>query len=102
MATITLLEYKGPRSVQLSAEQAAAFELEARRVRGNWLSRLLNSLFWPRTHTRFVAPDCVIQVRAPGGNYEYELYGAYLLHRVGERPSYRFYMGLLLLEWLYR
>jgi hypothetical protein len=98
MATITLQEFGGTKTVTLTPTEAQMFEAELRRVRGRWLSRA-----WGAKVRRYpVAPDCTIRVDDNGTITTYELSGRYHLRRQNETGSSTFYMGLLLLEWLYR
>ena len=78
-----------------------AIEDRLRRVRGGWPARVLTRLITPRVRRYLNAADCLIKVDDGGRVTEYELYGGYILRKKGEVGTYTFYMGLLLLEWLY-
>ncbi len=101
MAIATLEEFNGTQTVQLDATQTQMLETELRRVRGGWLARLLTRLITPRVRQFLTAPDCLIRVTDGGRVTEYQLHGGYVLHESREGGTYTFYMGLLLLEWLY-
>ena len=101
MPTVTLEEFNGTASIQLDATQTQMFEDELRRIRGGWIIRLLNRLTTPSVRIYAIAPDCLVKVDNHGQQSVYELYGGYLLRKVGETTTYSFYLGLLMLEWLY-
>ena len=102
MTTATIGEYKGIRIVQLDPTQTRMFQDELHRVCGGALTRLLANLAAISSRKYPVAPICIIRMSSRGRTTEYELYGTYLLRQVGKPKIYTFYMGLLLLDWLYK
>jgi len=101
MPTVTLEEFNGTVSIQLDSVQTQMFEEQLRKVRGGWLIRLINWLTTPRVRTFATAPDYLIKVDNQGQQTVYEIHGGYVLRKVGETTTYNFYLGLLMLEWLY-
>jgi len=99
--TVTLQEYQGPRTVRLDARQTAMFLRELHRVGGGPLRRLFTFGRSASAPAHPVAPDCTITVDRDGSVTEYELLGRFVLRENGG-STHQFYMGLLLLEWLFQ
>ena len=101
MATVTIEEFNGTSRVQLDTAQTARLMRELRRVRGSWLSRFLTRLLGPKQRPFVTAPDLLVKIQNGARTTEYEVHDSYILHKKGEATSREFYMGLLLLEWLF-
>ncbi|HWA27986.1 MAG TPA: hypothetical protein VG734_20205 [Lacunisphaera sp.] len=101
MTTITIATFKGPESHQLTAREILMFQTELRRVRGGWFNRWLARLLAPRVRQHLTAPDCLIRVEENGQVQEWELHGGYVLREKGHVEVYTFYLGYLMLRWLY-
>jgi hypothetical protein len=102
MATITVEEYKGAKRVTLTSDQARMFEDEMRRVRGGFFSQLLARLFAAKVRRFPTAPDCLVKVDDNGRVTVYEIHSRYFVRKTGEVVYRPFYMGFLLLEWLFK
>ena len=97
MTTVTVTEFRGPRSLRLDAVQTGQFLLELRRVRWFFLFGLVT-----RGRPGRVNPSAIVRVERNGRVTEYELFGGQVLIRRGTRRPYPFYFGHLLLQWLYQ
>ena len=94
MSTITIQEYGGRRQLRLNAFQKKHFEAELKHVRKY-------SPFAKEIPYR-MSPDCTITVKQGTKKTEYGLYGRVILFEPKSKKQWRFYFGLLLLEWLYK
>lgn len=101
MTVITISTFKGPERHQLDAREILMFQTELRRVRGDWPARWLARLTAPRVRQYVTAPDCIIHVEENGRVTEWELHGGYVLREKGHAEAYTFYLGYLMLRWLY-